>query len=69
MRFTIENTDYECTTGASVLTHADSGEVWVYHDPAYNPSGNWTLAPHRLTQSAADEIFTSASDSLSWWLP
>ena len=69
MRFTIENTDYECTTGASVLTHADSGEVWVYHDPAYKPSGNWTLDPHRLTQSAADEIFTSASDSLSWWLP
>jgi hypothetical protein len=69
MRFTVENTDYECTTGASVLTNADSGELWVYHDPSYIPSGNWTLDPQRLTHFAADEIFTSASDSLSWWLP
>lgn len=69
LRFTVDNIDYECTTGASVLIHADSGELWVYHDPAYKPSGNWTLDPKKLTRPAADEIFTAASDSLSWWLP
>jgi len=69
MRFNVENTDYDCTTGTAVLTHADSGELWVYHDPAYQPTGNWTLDPQSLTHSAADEIFTAASDSLSWWLP
>jgi len=68
MRFNVENEDYDCTTNAAVLTHADSGELWVYHDPSYKPSGNWTLAPERLTRSSADEVFTAASDSLSWWL-
>jgi len=69
MRFNVENTDYECTTGTAVLTHADSGELWVYHDASYKPIGNWTLDPQKLSRSAADEIFTAASDSLSWWLP
>jgi hypothetical protein len=69
MRFNVENTDYECTTNTAILTHAENGELWVYHDPSYKPAGNWTLDPQRLMRSAADEIFTAASDSLSWWLP
>jgi hypothetical protein len=68
MRFNVENEDYDCTTNAAILTHADTGELWVYHDPSYKPAGNWTLAPERLARSSADEVFTAASDSLSWWL-
>jgi hypothetical protein len=68
MKFNIENEDYDCTTNAPILTGAENGELWVFHDPSYKPEGNWTLAPDQLARPSADEIFTAASDSLSWWL-
>jgi hypothetical protein len=68
MKFNIENEDYDCSTNAAILTGAENGELWVFHDPSYKPEGNWTLAPDRLARASADEIFTAASDSLSWWL-
>jgi hypothetical protein len=66
MRFTIENASYECTGTQPILAHGENGEVWVYHDAAYEPAGNWT----QPTNSAGKlEFFTAGSDSLSWWLP
>jgi hypothetical protein len=68
LRFNVENTDYECTSAKPILQNAVSGEVWVYHDPAYKPEGNWTQevdsGPYH-----AERFFAAASDSLSWWLP
>ena len=66
MKFTVDNTSYECTAKQPILVHSESGELWVYHDPAYKPTGNWTQ--DKPTQ-AATEFFTAASDSLNWWLP
>jgi hypothetical protein len=67
LRFTVENDNYLCTSARTILENSESGEVWVFHDPAYKPAGNWTQevsadAPRQL------EFFAAASDSLSWWL-
>ncbi len=42
MTFDIDNDSYEAVASAPILTNPDSGELWVYHDPSYKPSGNWT---------------------------
>jgi hypothetical protein len=65
LKFTIDNEDYECVSTVSILTQADRGQIWVYHDPQYKPEGNWT----KSNPKSADESFTAASDSLNWWLP
>jgi hypothetical protein len=65
LKFTVDNEDYECASTVSILTQADRGQIWVYHDPQYKPAGNWT----KSNPKSADEFFTAASDSLSWWLP
>jgi hypothetical protein len=67
MTFTVENDSYECVAAAPVLADSRSAEVWILHDPAYRPVGNWTkeLRPGQTE----DEFFTAASDSLNWWLP
>jgi hypothetical protein len=66
LRFTLENETYECDSDAPILPNSDRGEIWVFHDPNYKPSGNWTSSdpttPH-------DEFFAASSDSLKWWLP
>jgi len=69
LRFTIENDNYECTSAKPMLPNSESAEVWVYHDPSYKPSGNWTqeVGPSGATQP--EQFFAAASDSLSWWLP
>jgi hypothetical protein len=71
LQFTVDNDSYECTADAPILPDAQSGEVWVYHDPAYKPAGNWTqdLRSGEPPRPAAEEVFAAASDSLSWWIP
>jgi hypothetical protein len=70
MKFNLDNEQYDVTANSPILKDPASGEVWVYHDPAYKPSGNWTqnLSPGASTHSSEDEFFMAASDSLSWWL-
>lgn len=70
MDFSIDNESFHVTAGEPILTRPESGDVWVYHDAGYRPSGNWTLqlSGANTAQSAADTFFTAASDSLGWWL-
>jgi hypothetical protein len=69
MTFDIDNDSYEAVASAPILANPDNGELWVYHDPAYKPAGNWTqnLRSGRPSKSADLDFFTAASDSLSWW--
>ncbi len=65
LTFTIDNEMYDCTTRAPILVHSTRGQLWVYHDPNYQPGGNWTKADLTTTRQ---EFFTAASDSLRWWV-
>ena len=65
LTFTIDNETYDCTSNAPILVKADSGELWVYHDPNYKPAGNWTKSD---PSNSRDQFFTAASDSMKWWL-
>jgi len=65
LTLTIDNETYDCTATAPILVHADRGQLWVFHDPAYKPAGNWT---QNDPATAKDEFFTAASDSMQWWL-
>lgn len=67
LQFTIDNDIYECNSEAQILLKSDRGEIWVYHDRRYKPSGNWTR--NNPNPKSPDEFFTAASDSLQWWLP
>jgi hypothetical protein len=69
--FDLDNDSYEAVASAPILANPDSGELWVYHDPTYKPSGNWTqnLRSGTPSHSADLDFFMAASDSLSWWLP
>jgi hypothetical protein len=67
LRFTIDGGNFECESEEPILVHAERGQIWVFHDPAYRPSGNWTkLDPRAETR---EQFFTAGSDSLNWWLP
>jgi len=66
LRFTLENETYECDSDAPILPNSDRGEIWVFHDPNYKPSGNWTSSDPTTPR---DEFFAASSDSLKWWLP
>jgi hypothetical protein len=65
LKFTVDNDMYDCVSEASILTHSDSGQLWVYHDANYKPSGNWTKSD---PASSRNEFFTAAGDSMQWWL-
>jgi len=65
LNFTLDNDDYDCYSDAPILSGSDRGELWVFHDPNYRPSGNWTSSDPSNTR---DEFFAAASDSLQWWL-
>jgi hypothetical protein len=65
LTFTIENENYDCTATAPILVHADRGQLWVYHDPDYKPTGNWTKSD---AAGSRDEFFAAASDSVQWWV-
>jgi hypothetical protein len=70
LTFTLDNEIYDCATDAPILSGFGSGEVWLYRDPAYKPSGNWTRDLSSGRGSTADAgFFTASSDSLNWWLP
>ena len=70
MQFTIDNETFECTSAEQILSETERGEVWVYHDPNYQPGGNWTKP---LNDPAAlrspPGFFAAGSTSLSWWIP
>jgi hypothetical protein len=69
MQFTLDNDTYDCVAGEPILVRSERGEIWVYHDPAYKPEGNWTSDVHvGKAQTSSDAFFTAASDSLNWWL-
>ena len=70
MTFTLDNDQYDCTATAPFVD-SPGGEVWVYHDPGYQPEGNWTqdFRSGQPEGDASGEFFTAASDSLNWWLP
>jgi len=65
LKFTVDNDAYDCLSGASILTHYERGQLWVYHDANYKPAGNWTNSD---PASSRDEFFTAAADSMQWWL-
>ena len=69
MQFNAGNDLYECTASQPILTNSDSGEVWVYYDPSYAPTGNWTQDIRSEEPTPSEDFFTAASDSLNWWLP
>lgn len=66
LRFTLDNETYDSDSDAPILRNSDRGEIWVFRDPNYKPSGNWTSSD---PSSQRDEFFAAASDSLKWWLP
>lgn len=65
LKFTAGNESFVCEAAAPILTEAPRGQIWVYHDPNYKPSGNLT----KTNPQSAEQFFTAAADSLSWWLP
>jgi len=65
VNFTLDNDTYDCFSNAPILK-SDRAEIWVFHDPKYKPSGNWTSSDPSNTR---DEFFAAAADSLKWWLP
>jgi len=66
LTFTIENEVYDCVAKAPILVHSERGQLWVYHDPNYEPEGNWTKED---LSTSRQEFFTAAADSIKWWLP
>jgi hypothetical protein len=62
LHFTLDNEDYDCSSDAPILQRSDRGEIWVFHDPNYKPSGNWTSSDP--SGARRDEFFAAASDSL-----
>ena len=66
LKFTIDNETYECNAEAPILPQSDRGQIWVYRDRKYKPSGTWTK--NNPNSRAPDEFFTAASDSMQWWL-
>jgi hypothetical protein len=65
LRFTVDNDTYDCVSDSSILTHAESGQLWMYHDADYKPTGNWTKSDPAASRQ---EFFTAAADSMQWWL-
>jgi hypothetical protein len=65
MLFTVDNQLYECTSNLPI---SQSPELWVLHNASYRPAGDWTREDPTERGTAANEFFTAASESLSWWL-
>lgn len=68
MDFVLENERFECDGAQAILTVSERGQVWVYHDPAYQPEGNWLAPLDSPASSRVPDYFTAAADSLDWWL-
>ena len=67
LKFVVDNQAYDCVAEAPILVASERGQIWVYRDRNYKPSGNLTKRTGNRTD--APEFFTAASDSLDWWLP
>ncbi len=65
MKFSIDNQPFECIADMPILENAEGAEIWVFHDPSYKPSGNWTVTQPDMPR---DEFFMAGADSLNWWL-
>lgn len=65
LQFTLDNDVYDCVSDAPILARSERGQLWLYHDANYKPSGNWTTSD---AASSRDEFFTAAADSVQWWL-
>jgi len=65
LKFSADNRDYDCVSAAPILTESVRGQIWMYYDPSYKPSGAWT----KPNPKSPDAFFTAASDTLGWWLP
>ena len=65
LKFTVDNDTYDCVSDAPILTQSERGQLWVYHDANYKPTGNWTKSD---PASSHNEFFTAAADSMQWWL-
>jgi hypothetical protein len=70
LKFTIDNENYEGVATAPIVSNPDTADLWIFHDPSYQPDGNWTqnLRPGLPSGSVGSGFFTAASDSLDWWL-
>lgn len=73
MEFVLENQNFQCMAEVPILVGAEAGvgraQVWVYHDPAYQPEGNWTRPLDSPTGIRGSLVFfAAAGDSLHWWL-
>jgi hypothetical protein len=66
LTFNIDNEMYDCTANAPILLRSERGQLWLYYDPNYKPSGNWTKTD---LSDSHEQFFTAASDSLRWWMP
>jgi hypothetical protein len=65
LKFTVDNVAYDCASNAPILVRSERGQLWMYHDANYKPTGNWTTSD---PTSSRDEFFTAAGDSMQWWL-
>ena len=64
LKFTIDNENYECHAAVNILTQSERGQIWIYHDPDYKPSGNLT----KTDAQSPEQFFTAASDTIGWWV-
>lgn len=64
LKFTIDNEAFECHAAQPILTQSDRGQIWIYHDPKYKPTGNLTKA----NAQSPLQFFTAASDTVNWWV-
>ena len=73
MEFVLDNRSFECVAQVPILVGPEAGsgraQVWVFHDPAYKPEGNWTRPLDSPAETrASSTFFAAAADSLHWWL-
>jgi len=64
MKFTVDNENYECHAASPILMQSERGQIWIYHDPDYKPSGNLT----KTSAQSPQQFYTAASDTISWWV-
>ena len=61
LSFSFQADNYECVTDAPILPRVENAEIWVIHDPDYQPKA-WTKSPK-------DEFFTAGAGAVRNLLP
>lgn len=61
LSFSFEADNYECVTDAPILPRVENAEVWVIHDPDYQPKA--------MTKSSKDDFFTASAGAVRNLLP